>query len=234
MSYKSSINNNEVNEVTPMKEDYLKIIFELGGKSKKISNKQIAMGLNIAAGSVTEMVTKLVEEGLAKHTPYAGISLTEEGIQIAEIMVRKHRMWETFLVEKLNYKLSEVDSDAEILEHVTSDHLLDSLDKFLGYPTHCPHGGVIPDKEGNYQEDSHTLLADVKEGATVKVDRFIDNHELLNYLDEIDLDIGDRIHVVHHAPFEGPTTVKLLDNESPTDERQISYKAAHYVFVQED
>ncbi|KRN44610.1 iron-dependent repressor [Pediococcus damnosus] len=219
MSYKSSINNNEVNEVTPMKEDYLKIIFELGGKSKKISNKQIAMGLNIAAGSVTEMVTKLVEEGLAKHTPYAGISLTEEGIQIAEIMVRKHRMWETFLVEKLNYKLSEVDSDAEVLEHVTSDHLLDSLDKFLGYPTHCPHGGVIPDKEGNYQEDSHTLLADVKEGATVKVDRFIDNHELLNYLDEIDLDIGDRIHVVHHAPFEGPTTVKLLDNESPTDER---------------
>lgn len=234
MSYKSSINNNEVNEVTPMKEDYLKIIFELGGKSKKISNKQIAMRLNIAAGSVTEMVTKLVEEGLAKHTPYAGISLTEEGIQIAEIMVRKHRMWETFLVEKLNYKLSEVDSDAEVLEHVTSDHLLDSLDKFLGYPTHCPHGGVIPDKEGNYQEDSHTLLADVKEGATVKVDRFIDNHELLNYLDEIDLDIGDRIHVVHHAPFEGPTTVKLLDNESPTDERQISYKAAHYVFVQED
>lgn len=234
MSYKSSINNNEVNEVTPMKEDYLKIIFGLGGKSKKISNKQIAMGLNIAAGSVTEMVTKLVEEGLAKHTPYAGISLTEEGIQIAEIMVRKHRMWETFLVEKLNYKLSEVDSDAEVLEHVTSDHLLDSLDKFLGYPTHCPHGGVIPDKEGNYQEDSHTLLADVKEGATVKVDRFIDNHELLNYLDEIDLDIGDRIHVVHHAPFEGPTTVKLLDNESPTDERQISYKAAHYVFVQED
>ncbi|PJE49986.1 metal-dependent transcriptional regulator [Pediococcus damnosus] len=211
--------------MTPMKEDYLKIIFELGGKSKKISNKQIAMGLNIAAGSVTEMVTKLVEEGLAKHTPYAGISLTEEGIQIAEIMVRKHRMWETFLVEKLNYKLSEVDSDAEVLEHVTSDHLLDSLD---------PHGGVIPDKEGNYQEDSHTLLADVKEGATVKVDRFIDNHELLNYLDEIDLDIGDRIHVVHHAPFEGPTTVKLLDNESPTDERQISYKAAHYVFVQED
>lgn len=234
MSYKSSINNNEVNKVTPMKEDYLKIIFELGGKSKKISNKQIAMGLNIAAGSVTEMVTKLVEEGLAKHTPYAGISLTEEGIQIAEIMVRKHRMWETFLVEKLNYKLSEVDSDAEALEHVTSDHLLDLLDKFLGYPTHCPHGGVIPDKEGNYQEDSHTLLADVKEGATVKVDRFIDNHELLNYLDEIDLDIGDRIHVVHHAPFEGPTTVKLLDNESPTDERQISYKAAHYVFVQED
>ncbi|AVK99592.1 metal-dependent transcriptional regulator [Pediococcus inopinatus] len=220
--------------MTPMKEDYLKIIFELGGKSKKISNKQIAMGLNIAAGSVTEMVTKLVEEGLAKHTPYAGISLTDEGIQIAEIMVRKHRIWETFLVDKLDYKLSEVDTDAEVLEHVTSDHLLDSLDKFLDYPTHCPHGGVIPDKEGNYHEDSHTLLADVKEGTTVTVDRFIDNHELLNYLDEIDLDIGDKVHVIHHAPFEGATTVKLIDNDSATDERQISYKAAHYVFVQED
>ncbi|GEL14778.1 metal-dependent transcriptional regulator [Pediococcus cellicola] len=219
--------------MTPMKEDYLKIIFELGGKSKKVSNKQIAMGLNIAAGSVTEMITKLVEEGLVEHTPYAGISLTDEGIQIAEIMVRKHRIWETFLVKKLSYKLSEVDDDAEVLEHVTSEHLLDSLDAFLGHPTHCPHGGVIPDKEGNYQEDSHTLLADVKEGSIVVVDRFIDNRELLNYLDEIDLDIGDKIQVIHHAPFEGPTTVKLIDNESTTDERQISYKAAHYVFVQE-
>lgn len=216
-----------------MKEDYLKIIFELGGKSKKISNKQIAIGLNIAAGSVTEMVAKLVEEGLAEHTPYSGISLTEKGIEIAEIMVRKHRIWETFLVEKLGYKLSEVDDDAEVLEHVTSDRLLDSLDEFLGYPTHCPHGGVIPDKEGHYQEDSHTLLADVPEGKVVMVDRFIDNRELLNYLDEIDLDIGDKIQVMHHAPFEGPTTVKLIDNVSDTDERQISYKAAHYVFVQE-
>lgn len=111
--------------MTPKKEDYLKIIFELGGREKKVSNKQIAMSLNIAAGSVTEMVNKLVKEGLATHAPYAGISLTDEGVKVAEKLVRRHRLWETFLVEKLNYKLQDVHSDAEVLEHVTSDNLID-------------------------------------------------------------------------------------------------------------
>ncbi|MFT8461035.1 MAG: metal-dependent transcriptional regulator, partial [Liquorilactobacillus ghanensis] len=83
--------------MTPMKEDYLKIIFELGGTKNKISNKQIALSLNVAAGSVTEMVSKLVKEGLASHTPYAGISLTDEGIKLAEQLVRRHRLWEVFL-----------------------------------------------------------------------------------------------------------------------------------------
>ena len=110
--------------MTPKKEDYLKIIFELGGTKKKVSNKQIAMSLNVAAGSVTEMVNKLVKEGLAAHTPYAGISLTDEGIEVAEKLVRRHRLWETFLVEKLDYQLSEVHDEAEVLEHVASDSLL--------------------------------------------------------------------------------------------------------------
>ena len=80
--------------MTPKKEDYLKIIFELGGREKKVSNKQIAMSLNIAAGSVTEMVNKLVKEGLVTHTPYSGISLTDEGVKVAEKLVRRHRLWE--------------------------------------------------------------------------------------------------------------------------------------------
>ena len=89
--------------MTPMKEDYLKIIFELGGRQKKVSNKQIAISLNIAAGSVTEMVNKMAAEGLAEHTPYAGISLTNRGIRLAEDLVRKHRIWEDFLVETVSY-----------------------------------------------------------------------------------------------------------------------------------
>ena len=117
--------------MTPKKEDYLKIIFELGGTKKKVSNKQIAMSLNVAAGSVTEMVNKLVKEGLAAHTPYAGISLTDEGIEVAEKLVRRHRLWETFLVEKLDYQLSEVHDEAEVLEHVASDKLMKKLDQFL-------------------------------------------------------------------------------------------------------
>lgn len=219
---------NERSNMTPMKEDYLKIIFELGGTQKKISNKQIALSLNIAAGSVTEMVNKLVKEELVEHTPYAGISLTKPGILLAEDLVRKHRLWECFLVYKLNYKLQDVDGESELLEHVTSEYLLDHLSEFLGHPTHCPHGGVIPDKEGNYEEDSHLVLEAVEDNTKVVIERFIDNHDLLTYLDDLELHIGDKLTVVSHAPFEGPVEIKL---ENTGEVRNISYKAAHYIFV---
>ena len=182
--------------MTPKKEDYLKIIFELGGRKKKVSNKQIAMSLNVAAGSVTEMVSKLVKEGLVDH--------------------------------KLNYKLQDVHNDAEILEHVTSDNLMDHLEEFLGHPEHCPHGGVIPDKSGTYREESYLILADVAEGTTITVDRFIDNHELLSYLDDIHINLGDRLVVGEHTPFEGPIKLTYCDSG---EETSIGYKAAHYIFV---
>ncbi len=179
--------------MTPKKEDYLKIIFELGGRKKKVSNKQISMSLNVAAGSVTEMVRKLVKEGLVHHEPYGGISLTANGVQIAEELIRRHRLWETFLVTKLNYSLQDVHEDAEVLEHATSGNLMDHLDEFLGHPQRCPHGGVIPDKNGDYEEDSHDILMDVPDGSTVEVDRFIDNHDLLTYLAGVKLKLGERI-----------------------------------------
>lgn len=214
--------------MTPKKEDYLKIIFELGGRKQKVSNKQIALSLDIAAGSVTEMVNKLVKEGLATHEPYAGISLTKEGVKVAEKLVRRHRLWETFLVEKLNYKLQDVHSDAEVLEHVTSDNLMDHLEEFLDYPTHCPHGGVIPDKDSHYEEDSHRTLSETKPNDIIKIDRFIDNHDLLAYLDDIDVKIGDELEVIEHAPFEGPIKLRFL---ATGEETSIGYKAAHYIFV---
>lgn len=214
--------------MTPMKEDYLKIIFELGGQSQKISNKQIAISLNIAAGSVTEMVSKMAEEGLVEHAPYAGISLTEKGAKLAVGLIRKHRIWETFLVNELKYALPDLDNDAEQLEHVTSPKLLNALDDLLGHPKRCPHGGVIPDRNGHYEEDSHLILNNVSDGQTVTVDRFIDNHDLLTYLGDIQLDLGDRLEVIKHDPFEGPILVRNL-----TDDTQLSvgYKAAHYIFV---
>ncbi|MCG0722831.1 metal-dependent regulator [Lactiplantibacillus plantarum] len=214
--------------MTPMKEDYLKIIFELGGTKKKVSNKQIALSLDIAAGSVTEMVGKLVQEGLAKHTPYAGISLTKKGIRYAETLVRKHRIWEDFLVDKLDYDLPDVHTEAEVLEHVTSERLVDSLEAFLGNPTHCPHGGAIPDKDGHYQEDSHVSLADTQDGTTVTIERFIDNHDLLVYLHDTPLKIGQQVTVLKHDPFEGPVTVSI---QKTGEEIPVSYKAAQNVFV---
>ena len=154
--------------------------------------------------------------------------MTPSGIKVAENLIRRHRLWETFLVDKLNYKLQDVHDDAEILEHATSDNLVGHLDDFLGHPKRCPHGGMIPGIDGSYEEESYELLADAQSGSEKAVDRFVDNHELLTYLDEIKLNIGDKFIVEEHVPFEGPIKVRLL---STGQQRNISYKAAHYIFV---
>lgn len=211
-----------------MKEDYLKIIFELGGSHKKVSNKEISLGLGIAAGSVTEMISKLADEGLVVHEPYAGISLTAKGQKYAAELVRKHRLWETFLVDKLNYNFADVHPEAEVLEHQTSDRLASALDKFLGHPDHCPHGGVIPSSKGTFPDVSHRLLADANDGETVELERFLDNHELLTYLEELKLRPDDQVQVVRHEPFEGPIVIK---KQGADQEINVSYKAAHNIFI---
>lgn len=216
--------------LTPMKEDYLKIIFELGGSYKKVSNKEISLGLGIAAGSVTEMISKLSDEGLVIHEPYAGISLTKKGQRYAAELVRKHRLWETFLVDKLNYNFADVHSEAEVLEHQTSDRLATALDDFLQHPKTCPHGGVIPSANGRFPDVSHRLLADAKDGEEVELERFLDNHELLTYLEKLGLRPQERVTVVRHEPFEGPIVIKKAGQETPVN---VSYKAAHNIFIKE-
>ncbi|UDM32342.1 metal-dependent transcriptional regulator [Lentilactobacillus laojiaonis] len=214
--------------MTPMKEDYLKIIFELGGTKNQVSNKQIAISLSIAAGSVTEMVNKLVDEKLVTHKPYAGVKLTDQGIKLAEELVRKHRIWETFLIDKLGFALPDIHMEAEKLEHVTSDEMIDHLDDFIGNPKKCPHGGVIPDRNGNYDIETHQVLNDTKVGQIVTVDRFIDNHDLLTYMGDIKLDLGDQLKILSRNSFDKSMQVQnLTDNK----ELMIGYKTAHYVFV---
>ena len=213
-----------------MKEDYLKIIFELGGGKQQVSNKQISLGLGIAAGSVTEMITKLDDEGLVTHQPYAGIQLTDKGVKYAAELVRKHRLWETFLVDKLGYNVADVHPEAEVLEHETSDRLATALDAFLAHPQNCPHGGVIPSAAGEFRAVSHRLLADAADGETVVVERFLDNHELLTYLSELGIRLYDRLTIVKHEPFEGPVVVQPVAGGDPIS---ISYKAAHNLFINE-
>lgn len=214
--------------MTPMKEDYLKIIFELGGGRKKVSNKEISLGLGIAAGSVTEMITKLTEEGLVSHEPYDGIALTTEGIKYAAELVRKHRLWETFLVNDLHYSMTDVHPEAEVLEHNTSDRLATALDAFLGHPKYCPHGGVIPAANGRFADISHRLLASAEDGEVVTIERFLDNHDLLIYLDEIGLQLQESFRVIKHEPFEGPILLEQVDTGK---QLSVSYKASHNIFI---
>jgi DtxR family Mn-dependent transcriptional regulator len=215
-----------MNNMTPNREDYLKLILELGGDQAKISNKQIVSGLTISAASVSEMITKLVKEGLVEHTPYQGVQLTLAGLTSASALIRRHRLWEVFLVEHLNYTWNEVHDDAEVLEHVTSKKLATRLEDYLNHPAYCPHGGVIPSEDEPIQEVKRSTLTSYPIGTKVRIARVLDEKELLDYLVSLDLRIHEVYTILDIADYEGPITIK---NDTKT--LAVSYKAASTIFV---
>ncbi|BCA85324.1 Cro/Cl family transcriptional regulator [Enterococcus saigonensis] len=212
--------------MTPNREDYLKLILELGGDEKKINNKQIVAGLSVSPASVSEMLSKLVKEGLVEHTAYQGVQLTASGKKSASDLVRKHRLWEVFLVEHLHYSWNEVHDDAEVLEHVTSNKLAKRLEDYLNHPSYCPHGGQIPAENSLVTEKKRKTLADFPVGTKVKIARVLDERELLDYLVSIDLAIHEEYTITAIAPYEGPVTIH---NEEKN--MAVSYKAANTIFV---
>ncbi len=212
--------------MTPNREDYLKIIIELGGYTKKINNKQIVSSLAVSAASVSEMISKLVKEELVEHSPYQGVQLTASGLQKASSLIRKHRLWEVFLVEHLDYSWNEVHDDAEVLEHVTSEHLADHLENYLNHPEHCPHGGSIPKKEEVVHEERRQTLESYPVGTKVRIARVLDEKELLDYLVTIDLNINEEYEIVDIAAYEGPITIQNDRKKIP-----VSFKAASTIFV---
>ena len=129
--------------MTGNKEDYLKIIYELGGEKSEVSNKEISEALHISPSSVSEMIKKLLKDGFVENKPYKGIRLSKSGVKRARMVKRRHHLWEVFLVENLGYDINEVHNEAEVLEHVTSEKLEKLLDKYLDYPKVCPHNTNI-------------------------------------------------------------------------------------------
>ncbi|MCK6016703.1 metal-dependent transcriptional regulator [Enterococcus faecium] len=212
--------------MTPNREDYLKIILELGGDTTKVNNKQIVSSLDVSAASVSEMISKLVKEELVEHSPYQGVQLTASGLQKASSLIRKHRLWEVFLVEHLDYSWNEVHDDAEVLEHVTSEHLADHLENYLNHPEHCPHGGSIPKKEEVVHEERRQTLKSYPVGTKVRIARVLDEKELLDYLVTIDLNINEEYEIVDIAAYEGPITIQNDRKKIP-----VSFKAASTIFV---
>lgn len=213
--------------MTPNREDYLKLILELGGDTKKISNKQIVSGLNISAASVSEMISKLVKEGLVVHSPYQGAQLTDTGLEKASTLIRKHRLWEVFLVEHLHYSWNEVHNEAEVLEHVTSSELAARLAAYLDHPKFCPHGGMIPEENQVIHEAALEPLTTYSVGETIRIARVLDEKELLDYLVSIDLNVDDTYTITEIAAYEGPIT---LTNQQK--HVQVSFKAANTLFVE--
>ncbi len=213
--------------MTPNKEDYLKAIYKLGGAEELINNKQIADALKIAPASVTEMLGKLSREGLIRYEPYKGSLLTAEGLRVAISLVRGHRLWEVFLMRHLGYSWSEAHEDAELLEHITPLRLTSRLDKFLNYPAYCPHGSAIPHTDGQIDSVPLQTLNLLSAGETSHIRKVTEERELLDYLQNLGIEIGSAITVVSVGAYEGPLTLALDGGKRV----QISYKAACQIYV---
>jgi DtxR family Mn-dependent transcriptional regulator len=190
--------------VTLSEENYLKAIFHLGQEGKEaVSTNAIADKIEAKASSVTDMVKKLAEKNLANYVKYQGVTLTQQGRKAATSVVRKHRLWEVFLVEKLHFKWDEVHEVAEQLEHVKSAKLIQELDAFLGFPTHDPHGDPIPDSEGNLSPVVSSNILEVPKGTKGILVQVKDSSDVfLKYLNKNGLSIGVQITVGALEPFD--------------------------------
>lgn len=179
-------------------EDYIKHLYELQELNPEeafIANQVLADAMGHTPQTVNEMIKRLMRKKMVTYQRYKGTRLTESGKAIAIDLIRKHRLWELFLVKHLNFSWEDVHSEAEKLEHVTSKALEDSLYHYLGEPTRCPHGNVIPSLDGKISKLDHKLLKHVSPNERLRISRVLDDPKLLIYLDELGLKLGDEVTV---------------------------------------
>ncbi len=211
-------------------EDYIKNIYKLQSDQDKVTTSSLADALNVSAASVTDMIKKLSERSLIKYMPYQGVELTRRGRIMALRTLRRHRLWEMFLVEYLDYTWDEVHDEAEKLEHIMSEDLEARIDKALGFPKHDPHGHPIPTKNGEIIEDDHPSLAELKINDTGRVVRVNDvSQSLLKYMASMGIQINSRIKVLEIVEFDGSMRVQVNSTES-----FVSRQVARNIFIEED
>ena len=197
--------------MTISEENYLKVIYHLSQVAPNgVNTNAIAGTLETKASSVTDMMKKLSEKELVVYQKYQGVTLTEKGFLFAKMIVRKHRLWEVFLVEKLDFSWDEVHEIAEELEHIKSKSLIDKLDQFLGFPSFDPHGDPIPNKNGEIKNIAKLLLSDAE------IDQFYQcvgvkdsSSAFLQYLDKQNIALGTVIKVKHKEQFDETLTIQL-------------------------
>ena len=206
-------------------EDYLKGIYTLK-KKKEYSNKKLAEYLNISPASVSEMIKKLVNEGYLTIEKKK-VKLTEKGSNFALDIIRKHRVWEVFLFEKLGYDKEDVHKEAEILEHVTSNKLLQKLEKFLFYPKECPHGSPIFYDLKDFDEGNVIKLSEAEEDDEIVILSVEDNIELYDYLRELNINLKEQYIVEKKDPFDGPIYLKSKENSK----KIVAFNAATMIDV---
>lgn len=218
-----------MNQISHTEENYLKAIFKLSeiGNNKVLTNA-IAEKLATTAASVTDMLRKLALKKLVDYEKYYGVSLTDKGKKIAKNLIRKHRLWETFLVEKLQFSWDEVHDLAEELEHINSDLLTDKIEAFLGFPKFDPHGDPIPDKKGNISYHEEITLDQMKRNESGMIVGVIDHSPaFLQYLDKIQLAIQAKIKVKEDEEYDNSKIIILNGRKEMT----ISQKVAASLLV---
>jgi DtxR family Mn-dependent transcriptional regulator len=214
--------------MTISEENYIKVIYHLSLVSPKgVNTNAIAGMLDTKASSVTDMLKKLSEKELVAYQKYQGVTLTEKGFYSAKMIVRKHRLWEVFLVDKLNFSWDEVHEIAEELEHIKSENLINKLDAFLNFPLFDPHGDPIPNADGEIKKINKLLLSETelnKEYHCVGVKD--SSSEFLQYLDKQKIALGSKITVKEKESFDDTLLVQI-DSRKLT----ISNKIANNLYV---
>jgi DtxR family Mn-dependent transcriptional regulator len=193
-------------------ENYLKAIYKLAEAEpgQDVSTNRIAAALTTRAASVTDMLRRLAEKELLRYEKYRGVQLTAEGRRLALLTVRKHRLWEVFLVQQLGFNWDEVHEVAEELEHVQSPLLMQRLDEFLGFPTFDPHGDPIPAEDGAVRRPTHRLLADLEIGDRGTLAAVKDTSApFLQYLDKVGLALGAQLKVLDKVSFDNSLELRV-------------------------
>ena len=212
-------------------ENYLKAIYHLSDAGKSaVSTNALADNMNNKAASVTDMIKRLSGKGVISYEKYRGVNLSDKGKRAALRVIRKHRLWETFLVDMLNFNWDEVHEVAEQLEHIQSPLLIEKLDSFLGHPSVDPHGHPIPDKDGKIHEVKQMPLADMQAGGKASVYSVRDGSpEFLRYLSKIGISIGTSLKILERIEFDGSLEI-LINNK---DKVFISKQASENLLMKE-
>ena len=216
-------------------ENYIKAIFHLQGAEGTVTTNELAHELNTKPASVTDMMKKLKVKKLLHYQPYRGFRLNNEGRKVAIGIIRRHRLWEYFLAEKLKFSWDEVHEVAEDMEHVSSKKLIDKLDEFLGYPRFDPHGDPIPDMHGKIETSKQICITDLPLNRQAVVSKVGDQSaEILDLLKHKNISIGTRLEVKKKFEFDNSMEIKVYQQHTPPASRMpftISEQLAKNIFV---
>lgn len=207
-----------------VEENYLKAIYHLSGSGEhEVTTNALAEEMKTTPASVSDMIRKLSKKAVVHYRKYQGVNVSEEGKLIALHVIRKHRLWEVFLVEKLGFNWDEVHEVAEQLEHIKSPLLIQRLDEFLGFPKYDPHGDPIPDEHGQFTETKKEPLCDAPIGTTGVVVAVQDSGTaFLKYLDKVGISIGSKIKVEDVVEFDGSMDITIDQKKSITVSKTVA------------